>query len=201
MKTKNKDEEFGFSVFLGFLRLCEFWLSVGIVFVYILLLIWWIFRICRWHFWRNSELFEARPSFSNFQKWIDTDTKMRQQRRTFDTFGYKSMEEKVCELCKILKRHPTSHHSSCLSRLHIHIFPCIDLLTTNRTIDEIHCWVTWIFFYWDESLVRHTIFGCRWVRLSRRVLDWLGGFSLWPWHRTTREYYKYRDDDECGSHR
>ena len=36
--------------------------------------------------------FLERGSFSNFQKWIDTDTKMSQQRRTFDTFGYRSME-------------------------------------------------------------------------------------------------------------
>ncbi len=55
----------------------KFWVSVDEIFGEI--------RNCL----RQSRVFRISKNKSN------TDTKMNQQRRTFDTFGYKSMEEMV----------------------------------------------------------------------------------------------------------
>jgi len=40
----------------------------------------WILYICRWNFWENLELFEAKPSFSNSKNKSNTDNKMKHGR-------------------------------------------------------------------------------------------------------------------------
>ncbi len=81
-----------------------------------------------------------------------------------------------------------------------HILPGINFFTSHSTIDEIHCWDSWIFFYTYHSSLAHTKFGSRWLRLSSWILYWLLRWTTRPRECTGRECYHERNNEKWWSH-